>query len=175
MKSGMVHIYCGDGKGKTTAAMGMAVRAAGFGLDVLICQFMKDNRTSERKILEQIANISILNGLDEEKFSFQMTNEEKLDRRRFYTEQFKKAAELACTKEYDMLVLDEILYAVRAGFLDEDIIIAFLENRPDRLEVVMTGNGRFERLEQLADYISEIRKIKHPYDKGLKARKGIEK
>lgn len=75
--TGLVHIYCGDGKGKTTTGMGLCVRAAGYGYRVLIYQFMKNNRTSERKVLEKVENITIVDGLEEEKFSFQMTEEEK--------------------------------------------------------------------------------------------------
>ena len=77
MKTGLIHIYCGNGKGKTTTGMGLCARAAGYGYQVLIYQFMKNNRTSERKILEQVPNITFVDGLETEKFSFCMTEEEK--------------------------------------------------------------------------------------------------
>lgn len=88
--TGLVHIYFGDGKGKTTTGMGLCVRAAGYGYRVLIYQFMKNNKTSERNILEKIENVSIVNGLDQEKFSFQMTEQEKKERLAFYNSQFEK-------------------------------------------------------------------------------------
>ena len=81
---GYVHVYCGDGKGKTTTAMGLCTRAAGYGYKVLIYQFMKNNKTSERKILQQIPNITFVDGLEQEKFSFQMTISEKLERKTYY-------------------------------------------------------------------------------------------
>ena len=91
MTTGLVHIYCGNGKGKTTTGMGLCARAAGYGYKVLIYQFMKNNKTSERKILEAVENITWISGLDQEKFSFQMTEEEKAERRIFYGEhQFYK-------------------------------------------------------------------------------------
>ncbi|OYP03393.1 hypothetical protein CG709_10440 [Lachnotalea glycerini] len=97
MQKGLIHIYCGNGKGKTTAAMGLTIRAAGYGMKVLIYQFMKNNKTSERIILQTISNITIIDGLEQEKFSFQMTTEEKMLRKEFYTEKFleitKKAVE----------------------------------------------------------------------------------
>ena len=86
--TGLVHIYFGDGKGKTTTGMGLCVRAAGYGYRVLIYQFMKNNKTSERNILEKIENVAIVNGLEQEKFSFQMTEQEKKERLAFYNSQF---------------------------------------------------------------------------------------
>ena len=88
--TGLVHIYFGDGKGKTTTGMGLCVRAAGYGYRVLIYQFMKNNKTSERNILEKIENVSIVNGLDQEKFSFQMTEQEKKERLAFYNREGDK-------------------------------------------------------------------------------------
>ena len=87
-ETGYIHIYCGNGKGKTTTGMGLCTRAAGFGYRVLIYQFMKNNKTSERKILEQVPNITFIDGLEQEKFSFQMTTEEKEQRRLYYEQQF---------------------------------------------------------------------------------------
>ena len=90
MNTGLIHIYCGNGKGKTTTGMGLCTRAAGYGYRVLIYQFMKNNKTSERKILEKVDNITWIDGLEQEKFSFQMTEEEKAERRVFYGDQLKK-------------------------------------------------------------------------------------
>lgn len=175
MQNGLIHIYFGDGKGKTTTAMGLAIRAAGFGMKVLIYQFMKNNKTSERNILNSVSNITIIIGLEEEKFSFQMTEEEKREHKQFYTDKFKEITSKAENEKYDMLIIDEIIYTIRAGLLEEDIVLAFLEKKPETLEVVLTGNGPSDKLIEIADYVSEIRKIKHPYEQGVKARFGIEK
>lgn len=173
--TGLIHIYCGDGKGKTTTGMGLCARAAGFGYRVLIYQFMKDNTTSERKVLELSENITILNGLEHEKFSFQMTEEEKQERRAFYEKQFCIVTQKARDEQYDVLFLDEAIYTIRAGLLSETLVLDFLKNKPEHLEVILTGQGPSQDLIEAADYVSEIRKIKHPFDCGMTARRGIEK
>lgn len=173
--TGLVHIYCGDGKGKTTTGMGLCARAAGFGYRVLIYQFMKDNSTSERRVLKLSENITIVDGLAQEKFSFQMTDQEKAQRRAFYEDQFRAVTEKARTEQYDVLFLDETIYTIRAGLLDEALVLDFLKNKPERLEVILTGQGPSQALIDAADYVSEIRKIKHPFDQGMPARKGIER
>ena len=171
---GRIHIYCGNGKGKTTCGMGLCVRAAGYGFRVLIYQFMKNNATSERAAMEHLENITFLPGLEHEKFSMRMTDEEKAQRRMFYAEQFRKATQTAVQDGYDVLFLDEIVYTIRAGLFDEAMLIDFLKNKPEHLEVILTGRDPSPGLIELADYVSEIRKVKHPFDRGLPARRGIE-
>lgn len=173
--TGLVHIYCGNGKGKTTTGMGLCVRAAGYGYKVLIYQFMKNNRTSERKVLETVDNITIINGLEEEKFSFQMTEEEKAQRRIFYAGQLSMVEKLAREGDYDVLFLDEVIYTIRAGLLDEKRVTDFLDHKPEKLEVIMTGQNPGEELIRRADYVSEICMRKHPFEKGIGARDGIER
>lgn len=173
--TGLIHIYFGNGKGKTTTGMGLVTRAAGYGYKVLLYQFMKNNRTSERRILEKVENITIVNGLEQEKFSFQMTEEEKKERLRYYNEQFCKVTELAVSGDYDVLFLDETIYTVSAGLLDESLVLDFLKKKPDKLEVILTGNTPSDAMLEAADYVSEIRKIKHPFDQGQGSRMGIEK
>ncbi|MCI5648150.1 MAG: cob(I)yrinic acid a,c-diamide adenosyltransferase [Fusicatenibacter sp.] len=174
-KTGYVHIYCGDGKGKTTCGMGLCTRAAGYGYRVLIYQFMKNNSTSERKVLSGVENITIIPGLNQEKFSFRMSDEEKKEHRQFYEEQFARVTALAREGAYDVLFLDELIYAIRAGLFREKLLLDFLDRRPGKLEVILTGQNPSEELMRRADYISEIRKIKHPFDQGLPAREGIER
>src|SRR5574344_1486920 len=99
-ETGYIHIYCGNGKGKTTTEMGLCTRAAGCGYRVLIYQFMKNNKTSERKILEQVPNITFIDGLEQEKFSFQMTTEEKEQRRLYYEQQFNLITQIAREEHY---------------------------------------------------------------------------
>lgn len=173
--TGLVHIYCGDGKGKTTTGMGLCVRTAGYGYKVLIYQFMKNNSTSERKVLEKVENITLVEGLEQEKFSFQLTPQEKRARRDFYNSQLQRVTEMAREQEFDVLFLDEAVYAVRAGLLEEDLLIRFLKTKPDKLEVILTGQGPSERLLEQADYVSEICKRKHPFDWKQPARDGIER
>ena len=174
--TGLVHIYFGDGKGKTTTGMGLCVRAAGYGYRVLIYQFMKNNKTSERNVLQQFPNITFVNGLEQEKFSFQMTLSEKLERKTYYEKQFRKITAKAAQEDYDLLFFDELIYTIRAGLFDEQILLDYLKKeKPEHLEVILTGQQPSDELVELADYVSEIRKIKHPFDQGLPARPGIEK
>ena len=155
--------------------MGLCTRAAGYGYKVLIYQFMKNNRTSERKILEQVPNITFVDGLETEKFSFCMTEEEKEERRAYYLEQFRFITEKAENEGYQVLFMDELIYTIRAGLFDEKVLVDYLKRKPEYLEIILTGQNPGQELLKLADYVSEIRKIKHPYDRGLKSRMGIEK
>lgn len=175
MRTGLIHIYYGDGKGKTTCGMGLCVRAAGAGLKVLVFQFLKDNDTSELRILEQIPNIVIEKGLDHVKFTFLMNEAEKNEAKEFYTDAFRRITKRALNEEFDLLFLDEILHAVNNQIINEKELIEFLENKPQKLEVVINGYFPSEELLSLADYVSHIQKEKHPFDKKIPQRLGIEK
>lgn len=170
---GRVHIYCGDGKGKTTCVMGLGVRAAGAGKKVLLHQFLKDDFSSERKIIDQLPGVTVVPGLPMDKFTFQMNEEELAILKEKTNAMLDKLCAMA--KDYDMLILDESVYAMDMGLLDEDKVVAFLEKKPEHLEVVMSGRNPSPRLQEYADYISEIKKIRHPFDQGVSSRVGIEK
>ena len=173
-KLGLVHIYCGEGKGKTTSSVGLTVRAAGYGLNVLFMQFLKSGTSSELKVLDSLPNVEVISTKPIKKFSFQMTPEEKEEVRRIDGEQFKAVEERLRTEDIDMFVLDECLGAIEAGLFDDKLIVEFLKTKPEHLEVVLTGRYPTDELVELADYVSRIDKVKHPYDKGVMARKGIE-
>ena len=173
--TGLVHIYSGDGKGKTTAGMGLCVRAAGAGYKVLICQFMKDGSSSERRAMEHIPGITFVGGRDRVSFSFRMSEEEKRAERDFCRRLLADTISTASAEHYDVLFLDEVLYAVREGFLEESELISFLEHKPVSLEVILTGRDPGIRLLELCDYHSEICKRKHPFDRQQGARDGIER
>lgn len=170
---GCVHIYCGDGKGKTTCAMGLCVRAAGAGKKVLLHQFLKDNTSSERTIIDKLPGVTVMPGAKMDKFTFQMNEEELQALRENNDANLVRLCDIA--KDYDMLILDESVYAMDMGLLSEDKLIEWLEKKPEHLEVVMSGRNPSDRLKEHADYISEIKKIKHPFDQGLSSRIGIEK
>ena len=161
---GLIHIYCGDGKGKTTAATGLAVRAAGCGMKVLLVQFLKGQETGELRALAHIPGITVLRGKASEKFTFQMDEREL---QQTYDEQARAGA---C----DLLVLDEVMGALSCQLIDEDLLRSLVEQKPERLELVMTGRNPPDWLIDAADYVSEIKKVKHPYDRGVSARRGIE-
>ena len=171
---GLIHIYCGEGKGKTTCAVGLTVRASGYGLHVLFMQFLKSGDSSELKVLRQLPEVEVLGTKPIKKFSFQMTEEEKAETREVNRQQFADAVAMLGRDHYDMLVLDEVLGAIEAGLFDEQVVVDFLKNKPEQLEVVMTGRYPGDALVELSDYVSRIDKVKHPFDKGIGARAGIE-
>ena len=170
--TGRIHLYYGDGKGKTTAAVGQAIRAAGSGLRVLVFQFLKNNESSERKILEQIPNITCLNGREPVKFVSRMNGDEKAETRRYNNKALDEIVKFC--SPFDVLVLDEALCAVQLGVLSEEKLLSFLKHKPRGLEVVLTGHAITEDLLEVADYVTQMTKIKHPYDQGKLAREGIE-
>lgn len=170
--TGRIHIYYGHGKGKTTAAVGQVIRAAGSGFKVLVFQFLKDNSSSERSVLEQIPNITCLPGRDKVKFCNQMNADERTELKHYNTKALDEIVKFC--SPFDILLLDEVLCAVRLNVLSEDKLMCFLEQKPRGLEIIMTGHEVSDRMIQIADYVTEMKKIKHPYDKGQPAREGIE-
>lgn len=173
MKS-CIHIYCGDGKGKTTAAIGLSVRASGCGKKVLVTRFLKTDHSGEVKVLEAIPGVTVTPCERSFGFFTRMTEEQKKEAAVYYSQLLESTLEKAVKEEYDLLVMDEIMAVCNYGLVDEEVVRTFLENRPEGLEVVLTGRNPSKELTDLADYVSEIHKIKHPYDQGLNARKGIE-
>lgn len=171
-KMGCIHIYYGDGKGKTTAAAGLALRAAGRGLRVLFVQFLKDNDSGERKAMRQISNITCYQGRAEEKFVFQMSAEEKEQTRKYCESVLDNVT--AEAENYDVIILDEVICAIQTMVLDEQKLLEIISRKPEATELVLTGNSPSEELLKRADYVTQMVKIKHPYDQGMIARKGIE-
>lgn len=170
----MIHIYYGDGKGKTTAAVGLAVRAAGSKMKVLFVQFLKTDSSGERNILGAIENVLLTSCPQNLKFTYEMTDAEKLQAAALFRGIFDRSAATALSARYDMIVLDEIFDVVNEGMLSEAEVFAFIANAPNSLEIVMTGHNPPQRFIDEADYVTEMKKIKHPYDKGLGGRIGIE-
>ncbi|WP_307761392.1 cob(I)yrinic acid a,c-diamide adenosyltransferase [uncultured Phascolarctobacterium sp.] len=175
MEQGLIHIYCGNGKGKTTACLGLTIRCAGHGNKVLFVQFLKSRPTGELNSLELLPNIEVLRGKETKKFTFQMTAEEKQEVLREHEQLFTRIKTKLTQENVQLLVLDEIIGACNTGVFDENQLLDFLKTKPQRLEVVLSGRDPSPELLELADYVSEICKRKHPFDKGIPARSGIEK
>lgn len=170
----MVHIYYGNGKGKTTSAIGLSIRCAGSGGKVLFVQFLKDNNSSERKILDKIENITLYPCPESIKFLFNMTEEEKINIREFCTSMFIHSLNSAISKNYDMIILDEINCVIDNNLININLVKQYIGYNKDKIEIVLTGYALPDDLIDLADYISKIDKIKHPFDNGVNARLGIE-
>lgn len=176
MELGLIHIYCGDGKGKTTAAMGLGMRAVGRDKKVLLTQFLKDNETGELNSIEKLgANFEVFKGIPVKKFFKFMSPEEQMVTKMEHEERFNKVTQKAINENFDLLILDEIIASTNLDLVPLVEVITFLENKPEGLEVILTGRNPNEKLIELADYVSEIKAIKHPYEKGINSRIGIEK
>ena len=175
MEKGLIHIYCGDGKGKTTAAMGLAIRAAGREKKVFITQFLKSGKSGELVSLEKLKEyITFLPGRPVNKFVWNMNDEEKMEAKREHTARFKEIIDIIKNEDYDLLILDEIIATINNGFIELNEVIDFLKNKPETLEVVMTGRDPKEELIELANYVTEMQCIKHPFKEGIQSRVGIE-
>ena len=172
-RTGLVHIYCGDGKGKTTAALGLAIRAAGHGLRVVIVQFLKGGQTGELSVLRSLPNVQVIRCEERLGFTFRMDEQQK--RRAAAIQQELFAGAKACVGRCDLLILDEIMAAINTGMVEMEQVVGLLSDRPQELEVVLTGRNPPEELVALADYVSEIHKVRHPFDRGIPARDGIER
>ena len=170
LEKGLVHIYTGDGKGKTTAAIGLSIRAAGTGNRVLFAQFLKGADTGELEPLKA-AGIKILR-TDVKKFVPYMTSAEVDDCKKQQHDCLEAISEII--GDYDLVVLDEVIGAVCMRVIEQKRLVRLICEKPPKTELVLTGRDAPESLIALADYVSEIRCVKHPYNKGIKARRGIE-
>lgn len=169
MDRGLIHVYYGDGKGKTTAAVGQAVRAVGAGLTVCFAQFLKPGTSCELDGLRALG-VRMISGA-QDKFSFQMTDEERAQARL----RNEAVLDQALLLSDDVLVLDEAMDACQLGLLDRGRVLALLRNKPSGMEVVVTGHEPDPEFLALADYATEAVCRKHPYrDEGVPARRGIE-
>lgn len=171
-EEGLVQVYTGDGKGKSTAAFGLALRAMGRGLKVKIVQFLKgDTRYGEIIALKQFPAIDVVQfGTPE----FVNPLHPKEEDRQMAREALEHGREALLSGQYDIVILDEINVAARLGLIAVDDILALIKERPSKVELVLTGRDADPRVIEAADLVTEMTVIKHPYQKGVTARYGIE-
>ena len=169
---GLVQVFTGDGRGKTTAAIGTAVRAAGRGLRVYICYFMNGNYDSgEHDVLHRLPNVHwAAFGPGLVRHPEKPTPQQK-ERARVA---LASAGKVITGGDYDLVILDEINMVISWGWLEVAEVIKIIKGRPPGVELILTGRNADPRLIELADLVTEMVKIKHPFDKGIPARKGIE-
>jgi cob(I)alamin adenosyltransferase len=171
MIKGRVIVNTGEGKGKTTAAFGTALRAAGHGQRVAIVQFIKgDWNYGETAALQACPNVD----LQRIGSGFTWKAEDPEIPRALAREAWDLSRRLALSDEYDLLVLDELNYAAREGYISEGEILELLQAKPQRLSVIITGRGASQGLIDAADTVTEMRCIKHAFEGGIPAKKGIE-
>ena len=167
---GLIHIYFGDGKGKTTAAMGLCARMAGCEKKVLISQFLKCGNSGEIQHLKSCEFVEVLVCDKKRGFFYTMSEKEKEETTKEIKDLFLKVTNKAVSGNINLLVLDEILDVINLGIISESDVISFLKTKPENIEVVLTGRNPSEELLEVCDYATEMKKIKHPFDKGLNAR-----
>ena len=162
-RRGLVIVHTGDGKGKTTAALGLAIRAFGAGLKVLILQFIKGKKISgELNALSQL-------GIEIRRLGLGFVTKENFD------EQKKSArAAIELSGAWDLIILDEINYAVKFGLVDASEILSLIEIRPPQMHLVFTGRDALPELIDAADLVTEMKLVKHPFQRGISAQSGIE-
>lgn len=167
----MIHIYCGDGKGKTTASVGLCVRAAGRGKRVVFTQFFKDGSSGEVKLLKTLPGVTVLCCPYHHGFYFRMNEEQKERARQDYTQLLEQALSQENTQ---LLVLDEVISACGHHTVPEERLLDFLRENGSRMEIVLTGRNPSAALLDAADYVTRMEKVKHPFDRGIPAREGVE-
>ena len=170
----MIHIYSGNGKGKTTAAVGLAVRAAGAGMRVHFCQFLKNGSSSEIKVLKELKNVTVRYCKECNSFTFQMNEEEKIIVKNAHNKLLNEIKSLIRSDSVDVVVMDEIFGAYNAMLVDKKEVCDMVSDCPRHIELLLTGRSPAPIFEKYADYYSIIQAVKHPYNNGIKARKGVE-
>ena len=170
-----LHLYTGEGKGKTTAAMGLALRALGHGERVLIAQFLKDGRSGELAALCQFPTAIVWDAAPVKKFVFRMTAEEKADARREQTDQARALTAAIADQAPELIILDELALALERDMVEESVARTLLDAALSSGETVVTGRCAPDWIRERAAYVSVILAEKHPYmTEGLPARKGVE-
>ena len=173
-REGKMHIYTGDGKGKTTAAEGLAVRFCGNGGKVMFVQFLKTADSSELSSFEELGGVTMMPNPWNWGFTWDMSDADKEEARGIYSQYLDMIGMRFLQGNFGMLVMDEVIGAVNAGLVDEQELFGLFDQLPDEAEIVLTGRDPSQALVDRADYVTEMRKVKHPFDQGLHARKGIE-
>ena len=173
--SGLVHMYTGDGKGKTTASIGLGLRAWGRGMKVLMIQFLKGMVSGEMIAAEKLGPTFTINpGTAMKKFTWEMNEAELKEASLAQQGQFEYALEEINSDRWDLIILDEIMAAIHADMIAVENVLELIENKPDKLELVLTGRNAPEALIEKADYVSRIDGVKHPFNRGIHSRLGIE-
>ena len=173
MGKGLILVFTGDGKGKTTAALGMALRATGHGLRVLVVQFIKGSRQYGELIAAQ--GLPLLEIVPMGKGFINLRAKEPLpEDKELAQKAWSFCQEKVGTGKYDLIILDEISYLVNCHLLPLEEVLALLRNKPPNLHLVLTGRQMPQAIIEVADLVTEMKKIKHPYDQGIAAQPGIE-
>ncbi|KPU42208.1 Cob(I)yrinic acid a,c-diamide adenosyltransferase [Oxobacter pfennigii] len=175
LKQGLVQVYTGSGKGKTTAALGQAFRAAGNGLKVYMVQFLKSGTTGELTSVKKMSpDFQIFRFEKPAGFFYTLSDEEKAQLKKEIEKAFEFCKDVIKKQECDVLILDEIMGVLGNKLLNVEEVLEFIKSKPEKMELIMTGRNVPDEIAAAADLVTEMREIKHYYSKGIPARKGIE-
>jgi len=168
---GYIQVYTGDGKGKTTAALGLALRAAGAGARVFIAQFAKGRPTAELAALQRLSDLITIKQYGREHF---IVGEPEPEDIHAAQQGLKEAQKVIVSGEYPLVILDEANVAVDLGLFSIETLLAIVEAKPEHVEIVVTGRNAHKRIIERADLVTEMRPIKHYHSRGVEGRTGIE-
>lgn len=175
MEVGYVQVYTGDGKGKTTAALGQGLRAVGRGLKVVMVQFLKGIESGELEAVKRLdPQFTIMRFAETRKFFWQLTEQEKEQLKEKTQQEIKQLEGLMKEGFCDVLILDEIMAAIHGGLVSVQQVCRLIDHKPRSMEIILTGRDVPREIADRADLITEMRNVKHYMDKGVPARKGIE-
>jgi cob(I)alamin adenosyltransferase len=173
-RKGLIIVHTGEGKGKTTAALGLALRGAGYGFQTLMIQFIKGSwRYGELDGAEMLAPFLDIVPMGKGFIRFDREGPDD-DDRKAVSDAWEFAKRQMAADKYDMIILDEINYVIDYGLLPVEDVVAALESKPDQLHVVLTGRNAHADVIAAADLVTEMKEVKHPFHEGIKAQKGIE-
>lgn len=172
VSKGLVEVFTGDGKGKTTAALGVVVRAVGQGLRVRVIYFMKGNYPyGERNALKHLPNVSFQAFGHEHFVDPENVKEEEREQAR---QALRAAREALASGDFDLVVLDEVNLAASWKLIDVEDVVRLVEDKPQNVELILTGRRADKRLIELADLVTEMKEVKHPFRRGIEARRGFD-
>lgn len=172
---GLIQVYTGDGKGKTTAALGQGFRAVGRGFKVIMVQFLKGQDTGELISVEKLyPDFRIMRFDQSKKFFWTMSDEEKEELKGRIHEAFQFVHDTIRNYDCDILILDEIMGVIGNKLVSTEKIIKILKEKPETMEIILTGRNTPKEIMDIADLVTEMKMVKHPFQKGINARKGIE-
>ena len=172
---GLILVHTGDGKGKTTAGLGLALRAWGSGLRVLILQFIKGGwKYGELEAIERLGQLDGRIEIRPLGLGLMRSDEDREKHIRAAAKALQESERMMVSGQYDLIIFDEINYAVKFGLISLDDVLALLDKKPEKLHVLLTGRDARPELIERADLVTELKLVKHPYQQGIKAQQGIE-
>ena len=175
LETGLVQVYTGNGKGKTTAAIGQGMRCYGNGFKVIMVQFLKSGETGELNTVKELNDRFTIYRFEKEKgFTWTLSETEKIQLKSEIKEAINFIYDVIEKKSCDMLIIDEIMGTLHSGYIKEEQILDIIKRKPEKMELILTGRNVPKTIIEKSDLVTEMKDIKHYFNKGINARKGIE-